>query len=245
MYANNEIGTIEPIEEIGEICKSSGVYFHTDACQAAGVLDLDANKLHVDLMTINGSKIYGPKGVGVLYIREGTKIEPIIVGGGQEMNLRAGTENVASIVGLAKALEISQESRKKEVPRLTGLRDKLIKEILKIPKTFLNGHPTKRLPNNCNISFLDIEGEALLLYLDNKGICASTGSACTSKRLEPSHVLLAIGLPHEAAHGSLRLTLGRRNTEKDIDYVLEVLPKIVERLREMSPVNLDAKIMSP
>lgn len=243
MYANNEIGTILPIDEIGKaIVKQRGdrVYpiFHTDACQAPEYLELSVHKLHVDLMTLNGGKIYGPKGVGVLYIKKGTKIKPIMHGGHQQKGLRPGTENVAGFVGMAKALEIAQKNKRKESLRLSVLRDKLIEGIGKrIPKTYLNGHPTERLPNNVNISFLDIEGEALLLYLDAQGIYASTGSACTSASLDPSHVIVATGKPFEQAHGSLRFSLGRSTTEEDIDYVLERLPGVVEKLREMSALN--------
>ena len=239
MYANNEIGTIQPIEEIGKIAKENEIYFHTDACQVGCYLILDVKKLNVDLMTLNGSKIYGPKGVGVLYIRKGTEIEPIIHGGGQEFGLRSGTENIPGIIGFTKALELAQEDREKESKRLVKLRDKLVKGLLDIiPKTFLNGHPVNRLPNNVNVSILDIEGEAMLLYLNEHGIYASTGSACSSTSLEPSHVILAIGLPYEAAHGSLRFTLGRKTSEEDINYVLKKLPKIVEDLRQISPLNL-------
>lgn len=249
MYANNEIGAIQPIKEISKIIKQKNpkTLFHTDACQAAGFLDLNVQNLGVDLLTINASKIYGPKGVGLLYIRSGTKIEPIIFGGGQERGLRSGTENIAGIVGFAKALEIAQENRKKESARETKLRDYFIKQILqKIPKTVLNGpdsvsFPQKResrLPNNINISFLDIEGEAMLLWLDKYGICVSTGSACDSQSLEPSHVILALGRPYEYANGALRFTLGKYTTKKDLDYVLNVLPKIVADLRKISPVNV-------
>jgi cysteine desulfurase len=238
MYANNEIGTIEPIEEIGAIARKRNVIFHTDACQA-GMLDLDVRKLNADLMTLNGSKIYGPKGTGMLYVKKGTPIKPIIHGGGQEFGLRSGTENVPGIVGFAKALEIAQHERKREAKRLTKLRDALIKGLMKIPKVMLNGHPTKRLPNNVNVSILDIEGESLLLNLNEHGICASSGSACTSKSLKPSHVILALGVPAEIAHGSLRFTLGKRTTRRDIDKVVKVLPRIVERLRELSPVTIE------
>lgn len=250
MYANNEIGTVEPIAEIGkEILKwrkeknTSYPYFHTDACQAAGAFELDVEKLHVDLMTLNGSKIYGPKGVGVLYKRRGVQIQPLILGGGQEMGQRNGTENVAGIVGLVKALELVQENHFEENNRLFELRNYFWKQIqAKIDKVRLNGpmleHQTLRLPNNLNFSILDIEGEALLLYLDSYGICCSTGSACTSTSLEPSHVLTACGLPYEYSHGSLRFTLGHCNTKADIDYVMKYLPLIVEKLRAISPVNL-------
>ena len=238
MYANNEIGTIEPIKEIGAIAKKHNITFHTDACQA-GMLDLDVRKLNADLMTLNGSKIYGPKGTGMLYVKKGTPIKPIIHGGGQEFGLRSGTENVPGIVGFAKALEIAQHERKREAKRLTILRDALIKGLMKIPKVILNGHPTRRLPNNVNVSILDIEGESLLLNLNEHGICASSGSACASKSLKPSHVILATGVPAEIAHGSLRFTLGKRTTMKDIDKVVKVLPGIVERLRELSPVAIE------
>ncbi len=252
MYANNEIGTIEPIAEIGkQILKyrkennSAYPYFHTDACQAAGCLDLDVEKLHVDLMTINGSKMYGPKGVGMLYIRRGIKIESIIKGGAQERRLRAGTENVASIIGLAKAFELAQKNKKKESKRISEIRNYLFKKIEKnIPDIMLNGPEfdnEKRLANNLNITFLNIEGEALLLYLDEYGIMCSTGSACTSDNLEPSHVLTIVGLPYEYAHGSLRFSFGACNSKKDVDYVMKYLPGIVEKLRELSPVNLKMK----
>ncbi|OGH74036.1 MAG: hypothetical protein A3G00_01960 [Candidatus Magasanikbacteria bacterium RIFCSPLOWO2_12_FULL_43_12] len=250
MYANNEIGTIEPIAEIGkEILKwrkqnnTSYPFFHSDACQAAGSLDLNVEKLHVDLMTINGSKIYGPKGVGVLFKIRNVDILPLIFGGGQEMRLRSGTENVPGIVGIAKALENARKNSKKENLRLRKLRDYFWQQIQdKIKKVRLNGpelgDETVRLPNNLNVSILDVEGEALLLYLDEYGIMCSTGSACTSQSLEPSHVLTACGLPYEYAHGSLRFTLGKSTTKQDIDYVIKYLPGIVERLREVSPVNL-------
>lgn len=251
MYANNEIGTVEPIADIGrEILKyrkeKNSIYpfFHTDACQAGGVLELDVEKLHVDLMTLNGSKIYGPKGVGILYKRRGVNIVPLIYGGGQEMNLRSGTENLAGIVGFTKALEIAQKNRQDENMRLVDLRNYFYAEIQKkIPKIKLNGpdlgNELVRLPNNLNVTFLDVEGEAVLLYLDSYGIYCSTGSACASLSLDPSHVLLALGLPYEYAHGSLRFTLGHCNTKEDVDYVMEYLPAIVERLREISPVNME------
>jgi len=245
MYANNEIGTIQPIQEIGGLIKTKNqklknkIIFHTDACQAAGFLDLDAQKLGVNLLTLNASKIYGPKGVGLLFIREGTPISPIILGGGQENGLRSGTENLAGIIGLAKALELAQKSRIKESQRLKKLRDYLIIGIEKrIPKVILNGDAKERLPNNANISILDIEGEAALLWLDKYGIFASTGSACDSKSLEPSHVILALGRPYEYAHGSLRFTLGKRTKKEDIDYLLKVLPVIVKKLRTISPIKV-------
>lgn len=242
VYANNEIGTINQISEIGKFLKEKypKIYFHTDACQA-GLLDLNVKNLNVDLLTLNGSKIYGPKGTGILYLKQGIKIKPIIHGGGQENKLRSGTENIPGIVGFAKALDLIQKEKNQESERLTKLRDKLINGILKIPKSFLNGHPTERLPNNANITILDIEGESIILMLNEKGICVSTGSACTSYLLDPSHVLLALGLPKEAAHGSIRLSLGKRTTEKDIDKVLEVLPEIIETLRKISPVKLSIK----
>jgi len=254
MYANNEIGTIQPIAEIGKIIrefraqnKSAYPYFHTDACQAAGFLDLNVNNLGVDLLTVNGSKIYGPKGIGFLYKRAGVKIKPQIIGGGQEARMRSGTEPVALIVGLAKALEIAQAEKMSESNRLAPLRNYFIEQLMKkIPKVVLNGHPVKRLPNNINVSILDIEGEALVLYLDAKGISFSTGSACTSESLEPSHVILALGKPYEFAHASMRFTMGRSTTKEDLDYVLSELPNAVLWLRKVSPLNLKlgAKSMS-
>lgn len=242
MFANNEIGTIEPVSEIGKICREKRILFHTDACQAGGVLNLDVQKLNLDLMTLNGSKIYGPKGVGILYRKKGIRLEPLIHGGGQEFGLRSGTENVAGIVGFAKALEIAQSEKNSENKRLAGLRDYFITEVLKrIPKSFLNGHPTKRLPNNANISFLNIEGESILLYLNEAGIYVSTGSACSSHKLEISHVLNAIGLKHDAAHGSIRFTLGKKTTKTELDSVLKVLPGIVDSLRKLSPLHLEMK----
>src|SRR3989338_6493373 len=222
-------------------------YFHTDACQAAGYLDLNVNNLGADLMTVNGSKIYGPKGIGFLYKRAVVKIKPQIIGGGQEMRMRSGTEPVALIVGLAKALEIAQAERVAESARLAPLRDYFVSEIQRrVPKVILNGHPAKRLPNNINISILYIEGEALVLYLDAKRISFSTGSACTSESLEPSHVILALGKPYEFAHASMRFTMGRSTTKEDLDYVLSELPNAVEWLRKVSPLNLQigAKSMS-
>lgn len=248
MMANNEIGTIEPIAEIGKRIlawrkkqKTALPYFHTDACQAAGALDLDVEKLHVDALTLNGSKIYGPKGIGVLYLRRGTPLEPLVRGGGQERGLRSGTENVPGIVGLATALRLAQQENETENARLCSLRDRLIEGLLAIPKTRLNGHPTERLPNSVNISFIDIEGEAAVLYLDAEGIYVSTGSACASTSLDPSHVILATGLSYEAAHGSIRFTLGKRTTAEDIEYVIDRMPRVIETLRKMSPVNLDMK----
>lgn len=238
-YANNEIGTVEPISEIASVCQKKGILLHTDACQAAGVFDMDVQKLGIDLLTINGSKIYGPKGTGALYIRKGIDVDPIIHGGSQEFNKRAGTENTAGIVGLAEAFYLAQQEREEENQRLTTMRDFLIKKLLAtIPKSRLNGHATKRLPNNVNISFLNVEGEAILLHLDELGIYVSTGSACTSESLEPSHVLLALGLPHEVAHGSIRITLGKKNTFQDIKRVVNVLPQVIEKLRSISPLHL-------
>lgn len=244
MYANNEIGTLQPIAEIGALLKDHQAYFHTDACQAAGALSLDVEELGVDMMTLNGSKVYGPKGVGILYLRKGTRIQPLIFGGGQERGLRGGTENVPYIVGFAKALELAQEEREQEVKRLTALRDRMVEGLMKsIPKTILNGHPTERLPNSVNVSILDVEGEAFTLFLNELGIYASTGSACTSLSLDPSHVIIATGLPYECAHGSIRFTLGRKTTEEEVDYVLEVIPKIVQILRKISPLNLDENLV--
>ena len=249
MYANNEIGTIEPISEIGNVIqkfrqekKQSWPVFHSDACQASGFLSLDVEQLHVDLLTINGSKMYGPKGIGALYVKRGIKLQPLQFGGAQERAIRGGTEHVAGIIGMATALDLVQAQREKETQRLTPLRDFLIQGILKtIPKVRLNGHPTKRLANNVNMSLMDIEGEALLLYLDAAGIFASTGSACTSASLDPSHVILALGLPYEVAHGSLRFSLGHATTQDDIDYVIKTLPPLVEKLRALSPVRVDEK----
>ncbi len=247
MLANNEIGTIQPIADIGNrIQKLRGTnqtpVFHTDACQAAGTLELDVQKLHVDMLTLNGPKIYGPKGVGALYVKRGLKLQPLQFGGSQERAIRPGTENVAGIMGLAKAFELAQAERLAEAQRLLPLRDKLMDGILtRIPKTRLNGDREKRLPNNVNISIMDLEGEALILYLDAAGIYASTGSACTSASLDPSHVILALGMPYEVAHGSIRFTLGHATTEEDIDYVLQTLPPLVEKLRSLSPVRVDEK----
>ncbi len=239
MYANNEIGSIQPIEEIGKIAQDRGIYFHSDGCQAAGTLPIDVSKLGVDLLTLNAGKIYGPKGVGLLYVKKGVKIEPWIQGGEQEKGLRAGTENVPGIVGFAKALEIAQKNKEIENKRLVKLRDRLTNGLLKIKDSRLNGHGTKRLPNNVNISFFDVEGESILLHLNEKGIFASTGSACSSHSLEPSHVLIAIGLPHEVAHGSIRFSLGRETNEKDIDYVIKTVPEIINKLRKISPVKMN------
>jgi cysteine desulfurase len=237
MYANNEIGTIEPVAELGAIARKHKIPFHTDAVQVIGNVQVDVNAQNIDLLSLSAHKFYGPKGVGVLYIRKGTRIENLIHGGAQERKRRAGTENIAGIVGLGKAIELATADIEGHNRKIRALRDRLMKGILgTIPHCRLNGHPEKRLPGNINISFEFIEGESMLLWLDDEGICASTGSACTSGSLEPSHVLLATGLPVEISHGSLRLTLGNINTEADVDFVLEVLPKVVVRLREMSPL---------
>lgn len=240
MFANNEIGTIQPVKEIGQICKERGVFFHTDAVQAVGNVKIDVKEMNIDLLSLAGHKIYGPKGIGALYIRKGIRIENLIHGGGQERARRAGTENIAAIVGLGKAMEIAHKNLESHNEHLTKLRDRLIDGLLKVPYTRLNGpRGEKRLPGNCNVCFEFIEGESILLSLDFEGVCASSGSACTSGSLDPSHVLLAIGLPHEIAHGSLRLTLGDGSTEEDVDYVLEVVPPIIERIRKMSPLWVD------
>lgn len=237
MHANNEIGTIQPIAEIGRIAREKGIYFHTDAVQTVGHIPLKVDELNSDLLSLSGHKFYGPKGVGALYIRKGTRIETFLHGGDQERGRRASTYNTPGIVGLGKAVELCEKKMQEEAAFETRLRDRLIKEIPeKIPEVRLNGHPTQRLPNNVNFSIKYIEGESILLNLDMLGIAASTGSACTSTSLEPSHVLLAIGLPHEIAHGSLRLTLGRWTKEEDIDYLLQHLPEIVQKLRSMSPL---------
>ena len=237
MFANNEIGSIQPIKEIGEIAHKKGIYFHTDAVQAVGNIPIDVKDLNIDLLSLSGHKINGPKGVGALYIKKGVNISNMLHGGGQEMKRRAGTENVAGIVGLGKAIELATKDIPKKSKYLIELRDCFIKEIQeKVPDTILNGNPNLRLPGNINICFKYIEGESILLMLDMKGICASSGSACTSGSLEPSHVLLALGLPHEIAHGSLRLTLSTENTKQDIEYVLETIPPIIKTLRAMSPL---------
>lgn len=237
MHANNEIGTIEPIAEISKITKEAGIYFHTDAVQTAGHIPVDVNELGVDLLSISAHKIYGPKGVGAVYIRKGTKLISFIHGGEQERRRRASTENIPGIVGFGKAIELAQQEMSAEAERLTCLRDQLIEGLLgQIDHTRLNGHPLKRLPNNVNISADFVEGESMLLNLDLEGICVSTGSACSSSSLKPSHVLLAMGLSPEQAHGSLRVTLGKWTTEEEMGRVLEVLPQIVAKLRAMSPL---------
>lgn len=237
MFANNEIGTIQPIAEIGALCKEKNIIFHTDAVQAVGHVPIDVEAMNINLLSMSGHKFYGPKGIGALYIGKGLKIGSYIHGGAQERKRRAGTENVPGIVGMGKALELAVNEMNEEIPRLAQLRNKLVNGILNtIPHARLNGHSTDRLPGNVNISFEFIEGESMLLLLDMQGIYASSGSACTSGSLDPSHVLLAIGLPHEKAHGSLRLSMGHFTTEADVDYVLEKLPPIVSRLRDMSPL---------
>jgi len=237
MHANNEIGTIQPINEIAKIAKEKNILFHTDAVQTLGHIEIDVEKLGVDLLSCSAHKLYGPKGIGFLYIKKGTKINPLLHGGDQENRKRASTHNTAGIIGFAKAIEIAKKEMNTESKKLICLRDKLIKEILnKIENTYLNGHPTKRLPNNVNISFEYIEGESIALNLDMLGICCSTGSACASSKLLSSHVLLAIGVKPELAHSSLRFTLGKFTKEKDIDYVIENLSKVVKKLRNMSPL---------
>ena len=238
IHASNEIGTIEPIEEIGKICREKRVYFHTDAAQSFGKVPIDVNKMNIDLLTASSHKMYGPKGAACLFVREGTKIEPLLHGGGHEAGLRSSTVNVGAIVGFAEACKICKKEMKKEAQREIKLRDKLIKGVLeKIPNSYLNGHPKKRLPNNANFSFSFVEGESLVIQLDLLGIAASTGSACATAKLEPSHVLLAIGLKPEQAHGSLRLTLGRWTKEGDINYLLKVLPEVIKKLRKISAIK--------
>lgn len=240
MFANNEIGTIEPIAEIGRITKEHGIYFHTDAVQAVGNVRIDVEKMNIDALSMSGHKFYGPKGIGALYVRKGVKFDKIQDGGHQERDKRAGTENVPGIVGLGKAIELAYTDFDTKVEHLRTLRDYYVSQVEeKIPYIKVNGDRTDRLPGNSNISFRFIEGESLLLNLDQKGICASSGSACTSGSLDPSHVLLAIGLPHEIAHGSLRITLGQDNTKEDIDFLVDSLVEIVERLRNMSPLYED------
>lgn len=238
MSANNEIGTIEPISEISEIVHDKGGLLHVDAVAAAGQIRIEVQKDNIDLLSLSSNDLYGPRGTGALYVKTRTRIQPIILGGGQERGIRSGTENVAGIAGMGAAAELATSEIPLEAARLTKLRDRFIQELLEsIPKSYLNGHPTKRLPNNVNIRFSYIEGESLLLSLDMEGVAASSGSACTSKTLEPSHVLLATGLKHEEAHGSLLFTLGRQNTDEDVTYVVELLPGIVKRLRAISPLT--------
>jgi cysteine desulfurase len=235
MHANNEIGTIEPIKDVGALARKKGILFHTDAVQTFGKIPIDVKAMNVDLLSMSAHKLYGPKGVGALYIRKGVKLIPMVHGGGHECGIRSGTENIPGIVGMAKAIELAQKDMKDESERETKLRDTLIKNLTSLKDSWLNGHPAIRLPNNVNVSFRYIEGESILLMLDENGIAVSTGSACSSKSLTPSHVLIALGLKPEEAHGSLRLTLGRQNTEEDIDYVLTVIPDVVGKLRTMSP----------
>lgn len=237
MFANNEVGTIMPIQEIGAVCKEKGVLFHTDAVQAVGHIPVDVQAMHIDMLSLSAHKFHGPKGVGALYCRKGIRLPSYIMGGAQERGRRAGTENVAGIVGLGAAIQLATEQLEENRAKMTALRDRLMTGIqTRISEVKLNGHPTNRLPNNVNFSFKYIEGESILLMLDMNGIAASSGSACTSGSLDPSHVLLALGLPHEIAHGSVRLTLGDETTEEDIDYTIDVLEKTVARLRAMSPL---------
>lgn len=236
MFANNEIGTIQPIKEIADICREHKVLFHTDAVQAVGNVEINVRDMGIDLLSISGHKIHAQKGIGALYIRKGIVIPNLIYGGAQEKNKRAGTENTAGIVGFAKAMEIACADIPAKIEKVTAMRNRLIDGILKLPRTRLNGDRDKRLCGNCNISIEGVEGESLLLMLDLHGICASSGSACTSGSLDPSHVLLALGLKHEVAHGSLRLSISDETTDEDIDYILEVIPAVVKRLRDMSPL---------
>ncbi len=237
MMANNEVGTIQPLEQIAAIVKDRGIYFHSDAVQAGGSLEIDVDRLGVDLLSLSGHKFYAPKGVGALYVRQGTRLMPQMLGGGQEKNRRSGTENVAQIVGLARALQLSDADREVEITRVRGLRDRLKDGILSsIPDVVFTGHPTQRLPNNASFCFKGAEGEGILLSLDLNGIGASTGSACTSASSDPSHVLTAMGLPASVAHGAIRMTLGRENTEQDVDSVLAMLPDIVQKQRTLAPV---------
>jgi len=236
-YASNEIGTIQNISDIGKLCKEYNIVFHSDAVAAEGLIPIDVKKDNIDLLTLSSNDIYGPKGLGVLFVRKGIRLSPIIIGGGQERGLRSGSENITGIVAMAKATEIMEKEMDKEVNRFKVYQDKIIKNILsKIPRSYLNGHPTERLANNVHFRFEGIEGEALLLSLKDKGISVSTGSACTSKTLEPSHTLISIGLLHEEAHGSLEITFGRFTKKEDIDSIIKVLPKVVEKLRNISPL---------
>jgi cysteine desulfurase len=236
MHANNEMGTIQPIKDMAAIARAKKISFHTDAVQTVGSIPVDVKDLGVDMMSFSAHKFYGPKGIGVLYIKKGTRVKPLYHGGGQERKYRPGTENHVGIIGLAKALELATADLAERQAKISALRDKLAAGLLALPEVTLNGHPTQRLPGNVNVSVRYVEGESLILSLDMQGVAVSSGSACTSGSLEPSHVLLAMGLTHEQAHGSLRLTLGIDNTEADVDYVLSVMPAIVERLRKMSPL---------
>ncbi len=236
-YANNEVGSIQPVAEIGRLCRERGVAFHSDAVAAQGLLAIDVKREQIDLMTLSSNDIYGPKGMGALYVRKGIKVKPVLIGGGQERGLRSGSENIAGMVGMARAAEIMRQEMPQEAKRLQAYRNRLIRDILDtIPDSHLNGHPENRLPNNVNVRFDGIEGEAMLLSLKQKGIAAATGSACSSKTLEPSHTLIAMGLRHEQAHGSLELTVGRFTQGKDIEAVIGALPAVVDRLRRMSPL---------
>jgi len=238
MHANNEMGAIEPIEKIGKLCRKRNIYFHTDAAQSFGKIPIDVDKMNIDLLTASSQKIYGPKGAALLFVLKGTKIDPLLHGGGHEFGLRSGTANIPAIVGFAKAAEICMAEMAKENLRLTELRDDLTKKLLaEIPKSHLNGHPTKRLANNINIRFDGIEGESILMLLNAGGVAGATGSACSSKNLQPSHVLIAMGIEPEKVHGSLRLSLGRWTTKEDTDYVVKILPKIIARLRAISPID--------
>lgn len=243
MYANNEIGTINNISKIGEIARKQEVYFHTDACQAANYLDLDVKKLNADLLTLNASKIYGPKGAGLLFVKKNTKIKPLIYGGGQENGLRSGTENVPAIVGFASALMLVAKNRSQEFERLLNLKNMFIKELKKTPDTIINGHLIESLPNNISATFKGIEADAIIFHLNEQGIFASTGSACTTKSLEPSHVITGIGIPAQHANGTVRFTLGRETTKKDIDYVVKIINQVVNKLRAVSPVQFEQKLI--
>lgn len=237
MHANNEIGTIQPIKEIGKIAREKGIYFHTDAVQSVGKIPVDVDDLNVDMLSLSAHKLYGPKGIGALYIKKGVRLEPLLHGGGHEKGIRPGTENVAGIVGLGKACQIAQENLDETAQYVASLRDEIIEKVLsEVEQSYLNGHPTKRLPNNINFRFTSIEGESLVLHLDAKGIASSTGSACSSKKLEPSHVLMALGLEEVDAHGSLRLTLGKENMKEEIDYIVKSVKDSVEKLRMLSPL---------
>ena len=242
IHANNEVGTIEPIAEIGEICHEREVPLHTDAAQSFGKFPIDVNEMNIDLLTASSHKMYGPKGAALLYVRQGVRIEPLLHGGGHEFGLRSSTLNVPAIVGFAKAVELCQREMEQEGKRLIGLRDKLIKDILeRIPDSYLNGHPQKRLSNNANFRFSFVEGESIIMHLDMQGVAASTASACSSPKLEPSHVLMAMGLKPQEAHSALRLSLGRFTKEEDIDYLIGILPGIIEKLREISPFKRDRR----
>lgn len=237
MHANNEIGTIQPINEIGKVARKHKIYFHTDAVQSVGKIPVDVNELNVDMLSLSSHKLYGPKGIGALYIKKGVRLEPILHGGGHEKGIRPGTENIAGIVGLGKACEIAEENLDENIRRITTIRDEIIEKVLSgIEQSYLNGHPTKRLPNNINFRFTSIEGESLVLHLDAKGIASSTGSACSSKNQKPSHVLMALGLDDVDARGSLRLTLGKENKKEEIDYIVESVKEAVEKLRKLSPL---------